>query len=168
MADRNKEDQEEGIPLRGSSFDEEEGDSLVGRAHANAQNRSIMPPLSLATIDNNAPVSVLAYCMASISMTVVNKYVVSGASWNLTFFYLAAQVCSHLPSKIMTRFLTFLGHYLHHCDHSVQEGRPDQVPCPGDYGQVQEVYDCDLNPRPLQVILLTTIQGSPSRSSSSA
>ncbi|KAL6862583.1 GDP-mannose transporter into the lumen of the Golgi [Amphichorda felina] len=91
MADRNKEDQEEGIPLRGSSFDEEEGDSLVGRAHADAQNRSIIPPLSLATIDNNAPVSVLAYCMASISMTVVNKYVVSGASWNLTFFYLAAQ-----------------------------------------------------------------------------
>jgi len=92
MADRNKEDQD-AIPLRGASFDEEEGDSLVGRAHAHAKpnHASLLPPFSLATIDNNAPASVLAYCMASISMTVVNKYVVSGAEWNLTFFYLACQ-----------------------------------------------------------------------------
>ncbi|KAJ0165464.1 GDP-mannose transporter, partial [Colletotrichum tanaceti] len=94
MADRIKHDTDQGIPLRGSSFDgEEEGDSLVGRARAGPQRSSLLPPLSLslADMDNNAPVSVLAYCMASISMTVVNKYVVSGASWNLTFFYLAAQ-----------------------------------------------------------------------------
>ncbi|TQN68536.1 GDP-mannose transporter [Colletotrichum shisoi] len=94
MADRTKDDADQGIPLRGSSFDggEEEGDSLVGRARAAPQRSSLLPPpLSLADMDNNAPVSVLAYCMASISMTVVNKYVVSGASWNLTFFYLAAQ-----------------------------------------------------------------------------
>lgn len=99
MADRTKEDAEQGIPLRGNSFDEQEGDSLVGRARANTQGRSLLPPLSLATIDNNAPASVLAYCMSSISMTVVNKYVVSGESWNLTFFYLAAQVCFALPPR---------------------------------------------------------------------
>jgi GDP-mannose transporter len=34
----------------------------------------------------------LAYCLASISMTVTNKYCVSGANWNLNFFYLAIQV----------------------------------------------------------------------------
>lgn len=43
-------------------------------------------------IDHNPGASILAYCLASISMTVVNKYVVSGSSWNLNFFYLAIQV----------------------------------------------------------------------------
>lgn len=43
-------------------------------------------------IDNSRPASILAYCLSSISMTVVNKYVVSGSSWNLNFFYLAIQV----------------------------------------------------------------------------
>ena len=47
---------------------------------------------SLTRLDNNPPLSVVAYCVASISMTIVNKYVVSGAFWNLNFFYLAVQV----------------------------------------------------------------------------
>ncbi|KAL4772326.1 GDP-mannose transporter 2 [Aspergillus nidulans var. acristatus] len=42
-------------------------------------------------IGNNAAAAVLAYCLSSISMTLVNKYVVSGASWNLSFLYLAIQ-----------------------------------------------------------------------------
>lgn len=46
----------------------------------------------LSQLDNNGPLSILAYCLASISMTVVNKYVVSGSSWNLNFFYLSVQV----------------------------------------------------------------------------
>ncbi|KAI0127503.1 GDP-mannose transporter [Xylariales sp. AK1849] len=45
----------------------------------------------LNKIENSPPLSILAYCMASISMTVVNKYVVSGTSWNLNLFYLAVQ-----------------------------------------------------------------------------
>ncbi|KAL2133959.1 hypothetical protein VTI74DRAFT_1315 [Chaetomium olivicolor] len=47
-------------------------------------------------IDHSPGASILAYCLASISMTVVNKYVVSGSSWNLNFFYLAVQslVCT--------------------------------------------------------------------------
>ncbi|KAI1420573.1 hypothetical protein F5Y12DRAFT_772339 [Xylaria sp. FL1777] len=45
----------------------------------------------LAKIENNPTASILAYCFASISMTVVNKYVVSGSEWNLNFFYLAVQ-----------------------------------------------------------------------------
>ncbi|KAG6025960.1 GDP-mannose transporter into the lumen of the Golgi [Claviceps citrina] len=46
---------------------------------------------SLSKLDNNPPLSILAYCLSSISMTVVNKYVVSGTFWNLNFFYLAIQ-----------------------------------------------------------------------------
>ena len=46
---------------------------------------------SFSKLDNSPGISVLAYCLASISMTVVNKYVVSGAEWNLTFLYLAIQ-----------------------------------------------------------------------------
>lgn len=48
----------------------------------------------LSQLENNAGASVLAYCFSSISMTVVNKYVVSGSSWNLNFLYLAIQVCA--------------------------------------------------------------------------
>lgn len=48
---------------------------------------------SFSKLDNSPPLSVLAYCLSSISMTVVNKYVVSGTFWNLNFFYLAIQVC---------------------------------------------------------------------------
>lgn len=48
--------------------------------------------LSLSHIDNSPGLSILAYCLSSISMTVVNKYVVSGDSWNLNLFYLAVQV----------------------------------------------------------------------------
>ncbi|KAJ5826008.1 hypothetical protein N7474_003146 [Penicillium riverlandense] len=44
-----------------------------------------------STISSNSTASVLTYCMSSISMTLVNKYVVSGASWNLSFLYLATQ-----------------------------------------------------------------------------
>ncbi|KAI6264061.1 GDP-mannose transporter into the lumen of the Golgi, partial [Pyricularia oryzae] len=46
---------------------------------------------SLARVANNPPAAILAYCLSSISMTVVNKYVVSGSEWNLNFFYLAVQ-----------------------------------------------------------------------------
>lgn len=46
----------------------------------------------IASITNSPPISILAYCLASISMTVTNKYCVSGANWNLNFFYLAIQV----------------------------------------------------------------------------
>jgi GDP-mannose transporter len=49
-------------------------------------------PESVTRITNNAPLSILAYCLSSISMTIVNKYVVSGRFWNLTFFYLTVQV----------------------------------------------------------------------------
>lgn len=46
----------------------------------------------LSQLENSPGAAVLAYCFSSISMTVVNKYVVSGSSWNLNFLYLAIQV----------------------------------------------------------------------------
>lgn len=46
---------------------------------------------ALAKLDNSPSASVMAFCLSSISMTVVNKYVVSGDHWNLNFFYLAVQ-----------------------------------------------------------------------------
>ncbi|KAI2612288.1 uncharacterized protein GGS25DRAFT_113680 [Hypoxylon fragiforme] len=45
----------------------------------------------IAMIENNPGISIMAYCFSSISMTVVNKYVVSGSEWNMNFFYLAIQ-----------------------------------------------------------------------------
>jgi hypothetical protein len=48
----------------------------------------------LSRLDNSPIISVLAYCLSSISMTIVNKYVVSGKGWNLSFFYLFIQVRS--------------------------------------------------------------------------
>ncbi|KAK7429508.1 GDP-mannose transporter into the lumen of the Golgi [Neonectria magnoliae] len=68
----------------------------------------------LSSLDNSAPVSITAYCLSSISMTVVNKYVVSGTFWNLNFFYLAVQavvcittitVCKHMGMiKVLAPF----------------------------------------------------------------
>ena len=52
---------------------------------------------TFSNLDNRPGISILAYCMSSISMTVVNKYVVSGSDWNLNFFYLAIQVRGHAP-----------------------------------------------------------------------
>lgn len=69
-----------------------ENDPFMARS-ATSPTRPTAPGLAnpLSKIDNNPAISVLAYCLSSISMTVVNKYVVSGSSWNLNFFYLAVQ-----------------------------------------------------------------------------
>lgn len=61
---------------------------------------------SMSKIDNNPPVSIIAYCMSSISMTVVNKFVVSGSEWNLNFFYLAIQVRITTRTPLPLRRLT--------------------------------------------------------------
>ncbi|KAK7961671.1 GDP-mannose transporter [Apiospora aurea] len=45
----------------------------------------------LSKIESSPAAAVLAYCFSSMSMTLVNKYVVSGNEWNLNFFYLAVQ-----------------------------------------------------------------------------
>jgi GDP-mannose transporter len=61
----------------------------------------------ISQLENHSAAAVLAYCFSSISMTVVNKYVVSGSSWNLNFLYLAIQVCNSLSHKTI-KFLMLL------------------------------------------------------------
>ena len=79
-----------------SSYNEK--DSFVLKTKRSSHN--VSPPSgppTFSSIENSPLLSVIAYCFSSISMTVVNKYVVSGSYWNLTFFYLAVQVSSPIP-----------------------------------------------------------------------
>lgn len=60
-------------------------------------------------LQNNPGTSILAYCLSSISMTVVNKYCVSGKNWNLNLFYLAVQVWTILlPLLIQKAVLRYV------------------------------------------------------------
>lgn len=58
--------------------------------------------------ENSSVLSIVAYCLSSISMTVVNKYVVSGSSWNLTFFYLAIQTIVSTTAIVAAKKLQLL------------------------------------------------------------
>ncbi|KAK4157879.1 GDP-mannose transporter [Chaetomidium leptoderma] len=75
-----------------------EKDPFLGRNSAPASRARRDPGFFgyFDKLDHSPGASILAYCLASISMTVVNKYVVSGSQWNLNFFYLAIQslVCT--------------------------------------------------------------------------
>lgn len=75
--------------------DAEMGDGgKVETAYSRSPSPRMAAPtgFNLSKIDNSPGASVLGYCLASISMTVVNKFVVSGSSWNMNFLYLAIQV----------------------------------------------------------------------------
>lgn len=81
----------------------------------------------LSQLENNPGAAVLAYCFSSISMTVVNKYVVSGSSWSLNFLYLAIQV-GQLSNMLAPRqdltidtFLFSIVHDLHGCNSGSEE-----------------------------------------------
>ncbi|KAL2812525.1 GDP-mannose transporter [Aspergillus granulosus] len=62
----------------------------------------------LSQLENNPAAAVLAYCFSSISMTVVNKYVVSGSSWNLNFLYLAIQSAICTAAILILKQLGFI------------------------------------------------------------
>lgn len=49
------------------------------------------PQTGLAALVNNGPVSIFSYCVSSILMTVTNKYVVNGFSFNMNFVLLFVQ-----------------------------------------------------------------------------
>ena len=72
----------------GRSSPASQREPFISRTNSNKAG-GIIP---VSNITNSPPISILAYCLASISMTVTNKYCVSGANWNLNFFYLAIQV----------------------------------------------------------------------------
>jgi len=64
--------------------------SPSGKPYGNGSGGSTLSS-SVSKLDNSPMISILAYCASSISMTVVNKYVVSGQHWNVNFLYLAIQ-----------------------------------------------------------------------------
>lgn len=70
------------------------GDHHKPRSPRGAQKQQQSSTSAFSALANNPTASILGYCLASISMTVVNKFVVSGSDWNLMFLYLAIQVCS--------------------------------------------------------------------------
>src|SRR4051812_18552747 len=82
-----------------------------------AKKRDDGPLQVPSSITSNPTVSILAYCAASISMTIINKYCVSGENFNLNFFFLAVQVLSILNNqldRILTVKRTVGG--MHFCD----------------------------------------------------
>ncbi|OTB08473.1 hypothetical protein M426DRAFT_7787 [Hypoxylon sp. CI-4A] len=86
MSDKKNEDY--AIRMPASPYGEK--DSFIPPRPARAASHPALGS-QLAKIENSPAISILAYCLSSISMTVVNKYVVSGSEWNLNFFYLAIQ-----------------------------------------------------------------------------
>ncbi|KAI0400945.1 hypothetical protein F4802DRAFT_582441 [Xylaria palmicola] len=91
MSDKKNEDYAIRMPESGSRspFGGEKDPFIPPRPSRGAPHASFSS--RLAKVENNPSASILAYCFASISMTIVNKYVVSGSEWNLNFFYLAIQ-----------------------------------------------------------------------------
>lgn len=92
MDDKKREDYTVKMPdVEMDDFDgSSQKDPFLGPRPAPAPARS-RKSVSTMNIANNPALSVLAYCLASISMTVVNKYCVSGTFWNLSFFLLLVQ-----------------------------------------------------------------------------
>ncbi|POS73309.1 GDP-mannose transporter [Diaporthe helianthi] len=89
MSDKKTDDFVLRMPERGDSFREEK-DSFLERRQSHRASAPVLQD-KLAKVQNNPGISILAYCLSSISMTVVNKYCVSGKNWNLNLFYLAIQ-----------------------------------------------------------------------------
>lgn len=94
MSNKKNEDLEKRAGEGGNDFGGEK-DPFLGRnnsAMSHRPRRDTGFSAYFDKLDHSPGASILAYCLASISMTVVNKYVVSGSEWNLNFFYLAVQV----------------------------------------------------------------------------
>lgn len=93
MSDKKNEDFVVQMPGGRDNFAGEK-DPFIARNNPSPLRTSApaLPP-AIGKVDNSPGISILAYCIASISMTVVNKYVVSGSDWNMNFLYLAIQVC---------------------------------------------------------------------------
>ncbi|KAK2006470.1 UDP-galactose transporter [Colletotrichum eremochloae] len=105
-------------------YNNEKGDYVVhipNNSHTNRDARSTAAysphaPFSgsndasegTSQIENSSTLCIVAYCLSSISMTVVNKYVVSGSSWNLTFFYLTVQTIVSTTAILAAKKLRLL------------------------------------------------------------
>jgi hypothetical protein len=132
MSDKKNEDFAIRMPDSGnrSPFGGEKDAFIPSRPSRTTSHHHMASPLN--KIENSPPLSILAYCMASISMTVVNKYVVSGTSWNLNLFYLAVQVRTHHTSLCRMASIFILTVMLVGCvyryHHRLQANGLDQEP----------------------------------------
>lgn len=98
MNDKKNEDFTVRMPESNNFSSSSDRDAFKARSSSRRPAAAASMPETIARLNNSPGVSILSYCLASISMTVVNKYVVSGNFWNLNFFYLAVQVSSHIQS----------------------------------------------------------------------
>ncbi|KAH8819070.1 GDP-mannose transporter [Xylogone sp. PMI_703] len=90
------EDDVECVPETDTNLEYEEGAGVTSPSPGSLHKPRLWDRMArviniVSKLDNNASVSALAYFMSSISLTVVNIYVVSSSSWNLNFLYLAIQ-----------------------------------------------------------------------------
>lgn len=120
---------------RSDSFQEEK-DPFLARTPTHRANQPGLQD-QFAKVQNNPSVSIMAYCLSSISMTVVNKYCVSGKNWNLNLFYLAVQVRSATPipeastcGGSCAELTLGIVYCLHRRHHGLQKGRHDLEPRP--------------------------------------
>lgn len=93
MNDKKNEDYGEKGEYRSRSNSPSQKEPFLSKVTGSSSSGGSVVPSSLQSFQNSPPLSVIAYCLSSISMTVTNKYCVSGSNWNLNFFYLAIQVC---------------------------------------------------------------------------
>ena len=91
MAEKNDDDYVVRMP-HGGPFGRGSNGHFAPRASSTRPYNSRPALARLSKLDNSPMASVLAYCASSISMTIINKYVVSGQGWNVNFFYLTVQV----------------------------------------------------------------------------
>lgn len=88
------------VPMPGQSYELQRIPSEASSQRPTSQHSERPPaPAPAPGLSNSPTASILGYCLASISMTVVNKYIVSGSEWNLMFLYLAIQVCRQSPPR---------------------------------------------------------------------
>lgn len=80
------------MPERNDSFGVEEKEPFLARSLSHKITAAPVLSEKMVRLQNSPGLSIMAYCLSSISMTVVNKYCVSGKDWNLNLFYLAIQV----------------------------------------------------------------------------
>lgn len=80
------------VPMPGQAYELKRAPSEASSHRPVSQHSERQSAPAPSSLVNSPTASILGYCLASISMTVVNKYIVSGDQWNLMFLYLAIQV----------------------------------------------------------------------------
>lgn len=101
MSDKKNDDFVVGMPENGSANGQNgAAKPFPGFAPARGKRDALSLPTSVSSLDNSRGASVVSYCLASMSMTIVNKYVVSGNNWNMNLLYLAVQVRAPISSRL--------------------------------------------------------------------